>query len=112
MKKNGYTIPELLVIIIVVGLIALISITQVSYAFSEINNTEKQKEDVKLVVEQATEYYAKNNKEKFAKEEPSYIYAKEVAQAGYLFEKEEYNTMKIKITYHQITETFETKVID
>lgn len=112
MKKNGYTIPELFVVIIVVGLIALVSITKVSYAFQEINNTEKQKEDVKLVVEEATQYYAKNKKEEFAKEEPSYIYAKEVAQAGYLFEKEEYNTMKVKITYNKTTETFLAEVID
>ena len=42
MKKNGYTIPELLVVIIAVGIIALVSITKVSYAFSEINSTEKQ----------------------------------------------------------------------
>lgn len=112
MKKNGYTIPELLVVIIAVGIIALVSITKVSYAFSEINSTEKQKEDVKLVVEEATQYYAKYKSEEFAKEEPSYIYAKEVAQAGFLFEKEEYNTMKVKITYNKLKNEFIAEVID
>lgn len=110
-NKNGYTIPELLIIVGVLGLIALVMITKVSFAFSQINNPEEQKELTNTLVEQASIAYAKSKKEEFM-EEDKYIYAKEVASAGFLFEKEEYNTMKIKIKYIKDTKTFEAEVVE
>lgn len=111
-QKEGYTIPELLIVVGALGLIALIMITKVSFAFSEINNPEEQKEMTHALVEQATLAYAKSKKEEFMKEEEVYIFAKEVASAGFLFEKEEYNTMKVKITYSKDTNDFRTEVVE
>ncbi|MCI8575690.1 MAG: type II secretion system protein [Bacilli bacterium] len=111
-QKNGYTIPELLIVIGVIGVIALVAITKVSYAFSEINNPDEQKEVTKSLVEQAAIAYAKSKKEEYKKDEETYIFAKEVASAGFLFEKEEYNTMKIKISYQKDTDTFKVEVVE
>lgn len=111
-QKNGYTIPELLIVVGAIGVIALVAITKVSFAFSEINNTEEQQDRMKSLVEQATISYAKSKMEEFAKSEDTYIFAKEVAASGFLFEKEEYNTMKIKISYNQETKTFQAEVVE
>ena len=53
-----------------------------------------------------------SKKEEFSKTEDTYIFAKEVASAGFLFEKEEYNTMKIKISYQEETKTFQIEVVE
>lgn len=111
-KKNGYTIPELLIVIGIIGLIALIGITKVSFAFSEINNPEEQKELTNSLIEEASIAYAKSKKDEFVKDEDSYIYAKEVAAAGFLFEKEEYNTIKVKITYSKDNQSFQAEVVE
>ena len=102
-NKNGYTIPELLIIVGVLGLIALVTITKVSFAFSQIT---------KSLVEQASIAYAKSKKDEYKKESETYIFAKEVAAAGFLFEKEEYNTMKVKISYHQESNSFQAEVVE
>ncbi len=111
-KKNGYTITELLIVIGVVGLIALIAMIRISFAFEEINNTEEMEQRNHHLVEQATISYAKSKKEEFAKEEDTYIYAKEVASAGFLFEKEEYNVMKVKIVYDENNDNFHAEIVD
>lgn len=110
-QKNGYTVPELLGVIIIVGFIAFIGITKVSYAFESISNPETQKEEMQKLVEQASIAYATNKKEDFKKETETYIYAKEVAAAGFLFEKDEYNSMKVKITYNSEKDTFSAEVV-
>ena len=110
-KKNGYTIPELLIVIGVVGLIAIITMIKVSFAFEEINNTEEITARNHHLVEQASISYAKSKKEEFSKEE-TYIYAKEVAAAGFLFEKDEYNVMKVKITYNENDDIFHAEIVE
>lgn len=111
-QKNGYTLPELLIVIAVVSIIALVAMIRVSYAFEEVNNTEEQENMTRHLVEQATLSYVKHKKDDFTKEDVTYIFAKEVAQAGYLFEKEEYNTMKVKITYDKSNDTFKAEVTE
>ncbi len=111
MKKNGYTIPELLVIIALLGIVTIFGIMKASYAFSEVNNTEEQKQAVKELVEHASVSYAKS-KEDWNKDEVVYVFAKEVAQAGFLFEKDEYNSMKVKITFDQEKNTFQAEVVE
>ena len=110
-KKNGYTIAELLVVIGVVGVIALIAMVRISFAFEEINNKEEIEQRNHHLVEQASVSYAKSKKEDFAKEEETYIYAKEVAPAGFLFEKEEYNVMKVKIVYDENNDKFHAEIV-
>lgn len=111
-KKYGYTIPELLIVVGILGLIALVSITKISYAFDTISNEEEKKEEIKNMVELASISYAKTKSEDFKSEKEVYIYAKEVAQAGYLFEKDEYNSMKIKITFDESKNAFQAEVVE
>ncbi len=111
-NQKGYTIPELLVVMVVVGIIAIVCIVKVSFAFSEISNPEEQKEKTERLVELASETYAKSKEDEFKKEEDTYIFAKEVAQAGFLFERDEYNSMKVKISYDKETDTFKTEVVE
>jgi len=112
MKRKGYTVPELLVIIGVLGVIALVTITKISFAFENINNPEEQQKEINHLVEQATIAYAKSKAEEFKKSEDIYIYAKEVASAGFLFEKDEYNSKKVKIIYEKETDTFKAEVVE
>lgn len=111
-NKNGYTLPELLIVIGVVGIIALITITKVSYAFESINNPEEQLRETKKLVEQATISYARSKKDEFKTKEDTYIFAKEVASAGFLFERDEYNSMKVKITFDEKNQTFSAQVVE
>ncbi|MCI8393857.1 MAG: type II secretion system protein [Bacilli bacterium] len=111
-NKKGYTVPELVAIIALTGIIALICISKTSYAFKEINDPDIQKEEVKSLVQQATKAYVKSKEEDFKKEEVTYIYAKEVATAGFLFEKDAYNSMKIKISYQKESNSFEIEVVE
>lgn len=110
-KKNGYTIPDLLIVAAIVGFIALVTIIKVSYAFSEISNPEQEERETNHLVECASVTYAKHNKDEFTKEKETFIYAKEVAAAGFLFEKEEYNSMKVKITYDEANDSFSAEVV-
>lgn len=110
-NKNGYTIPELFIVILIVGVIMAVGISKVSYAYENINQTEEQQQELEALVKQASIAYAETKKEEFKKEPETYIYAKEVAMAGFLFEKEEYNSMKIKLTYNQQKDSFTAEVV-
>lgn len=111
-EKNGYTIPELVVVIVIVGLIAIFGIMKVSYAFEEINNPEKETLETNHLVKIASEAYARVKKDEFKKAEPSYIFAKEVSEAGFLTSKENFNNLKVKITYDSESNSFTAEVIE
>ena len=50
MNKKGYTMPELLVVLGFVTVIAIISIIKVSFAFSDINNSEEIKKQMIIMM--------------------------------------------------------------
>lgn len=112
MKKNGYTLIELLSVVAALGIVALITITKVSYAFENINNPTEQKEQMNHLVEQAAVAFARSKNDEYKKDEDTYIYAKEIAASGFLFEKEEYNSLKVKISYDKNTKSFQAEVVE
>lgn len=83
MKYNGYTIPELIVVIAVLGIVFLVTLIKTSYAFSNNSQIDILESNYYLIERQA-EVYAENNKDKFNDDNELYILAKDLVDAGLL----------------------------
>jgi len=109
LNNFGYTKVEILVVIVLLGLVAFITINKTSYAFS-INNNEAVKEVITLIEKQAEEY-AMNNKDIFNDSNITYISVEDLINNRYLIPNEKgliispenpsksYNNNKIKLEY-------------
>ena len=107
MNNKGYTVVEMLVLFAVVGIIAIFSISRVTYSFS---NKEKitLRENAFLIIESEAKKYGENNVKKlFEKEDDYYMNVDDLVKEGYLL-KDEKNTIlgfddlndkNIKISY-------------
>ena len=108
-KKNGYTVLDVLVVVIVFGAIALFTISKVSYALSN-DASEVFKLQVNLIEMQAKKY-GEDNKDKIG-DSGMTITVKTLVTEKYLYadnedgdivdpreEKKTLNDKKIKITY-------------
>lgn len=105
MKKNGYTLVELLVVIITLGLIVFLVINKTSYAFKN-ENTTNTDSDIHLILRQAREYGSKL--ENLKEEESVVITVKDLIESGYVVgedntyitsEGDNLTDLKIKISY-------------
>jgi len=99
MKNKGYTVIELLIVIVVVGVISFTAINKASYAFSEeveeLEELEIQKQ--KLIENQAANY-GESNKDLFDESNTIYIRVKDLIEGNYLKESFSSNgEQKIKI---------------
>lgn len=83
MKNTGYTVPELLVVIAVLGIISFIIIIKTSYAFSNDGESAVLESNYYLIEKQA-EVYGENNKDKFNEDNELYILAQDLVEAGLL----------------------------
>lgn len=83
MKNKGYTIPELLVVIAVLGIVSMIAIIKTSYAFSNDLATEVQNDNYYLIEKQA-EFYGELNKDKFNENNEIFILAQDLVDANLL----------------------------
>ena len=99
MKKNGYTLPELLIVLGVVTLIALISIIKISFAYSDINNEEKIKTQEKILIKKASLAYSNTILDRLKDEKVVYVTGKDLMKSGFLAEDESYNSLKVKLSY-------------
>jgi len=111
MKKNGYTVTEMLVVIIVLGVFTLAMIATTSYAFKD-RSEDYYKEKVQLLEKQATIYGKSLNN---LKEEGNLVITvKDLVDKGYYVpdnakgdvvdprnSKGTLNSMKIKLIYNQ-----------
>ena len=61
MKKNGYTVAELIIALVVFGAVYFTIMNHVSYAFSYNNSEELQNQFVEMVKKNVTLYASKNN---------------------------------------------------
>lgn len=106
MRNKGYTIPELVAVVAVLGIISIVTLIKTSYAFSSDNEDSILESNYYLIEKQAL-MYAENNKDKFNEDNELYILAKDLVEAKLLpvdennnilsSEKDLSNT-KIKIT--------------
>lgn len=121
-NKNGYTIVELIVLIVVLGIATFITINRVSYALSD-DKSEVYKMQVKLIETQA-QVYGNTIKEEL-KNEGKTITVNTLVAENYLEadddkgkvydardEMKTLNDKKIKISYNAENDTVEAKLIE
>ncbi len=109
MQKNGFTIPELLIVIFVVGVFSLIAIHKVSYAFMEESTVVEDTEE--LILKKTSIAYA-NTILDSVKENDVYITGQDLIEAGFLVD--ENHTMasqKVKISYNTTADSIEAQVL-
>ena len=111
MKKNGYTLIELLVIIVVMGIIAFITIRGVSYALVD-NTDELYQDDIYSILESA-KLYGENNITELKEKNSMIITVQDLIDNTYLASDEEgnfndirtkgatLNNLQIALTYDQ-----------
>lgn len=83
MKNKGYTIPELLVVIALLGIVSMIAIIKTSYAFSD-NSEKSLQENNYFLIEKQAEVYGEINKDKFKEKNEIYIIAQDLVDAKLL----------------------------
>lgn len=110
LSKLGYTKIEMLIIVVLLGIVAFITINKTSYAFA-IDNTKSINEVYKLIELQAEEY-AMDNLDIFKETETTFISVDELVKNNYLIGNSEgyitnpadsskkYNDNKIKLEYN------------
>lgn len=82
MNRKGYTIPELIVVISVLGIISLITLIKTSYAFSD--TVTKHDENNYYLIEKQAEVYGTMNKDIFKDKNEIIILGKDLADAKLL----------------------------
>lgn len=98
MKNKGYTIPELVVVIVVVGVVSLIAINRVSYAFQD-TDTIVEKTEEQILIKSATAY-AKSIKDQLKNNGDVYIIGKDLVDAEYLIDDDNiYTNTKVRLSY-------------
>ena len=88
MNKNGYTAIELLILFAVIGIIAIVSINRVTYAFASKDGISL-RENAFLIIEAEAKKYGEKNPDIFKKENEYYMNVNDLIEAGYLLKGNE-----------------------
>ena len=122
LNKFGYTKVEVLVVVVLLGFVAFITINSTSYAFA-IDTTDSVKE-VKILIEKQAEEYALDNLDLFKEADTNYILVSELVENGYMMANSEglvtspdnsgktFNDNKIKVEYNKDNNKVEATFID
>ena len=122
LNKFGYTKVEVLVVVVLLGIVAFITINSTSYAFA-IDTTDSVKE-VKTLIEKQAEEYALDNLDLFKEVDTNYILVSELVENGYMMANEDgmvtspdnsgktFNDNKIKVEYDKDNNKVEATFID
>ena len=109
MDKLGYSKIEILVVIVLLGIVAFITINKTSYAFAIDKN--EAVDEVKYLIEVQAEDYALANTTLFEETDTTYISVDDLIEAGYLIGNEDglltdptdssknFNDRKVKLEY-------------
>lgn len=109
MQNKGYTIPELVIVIIVVGIFSLIAINKASYAF--VDNDVVSEETEEMILVKTANSYASSILETL-KNDDIYVTGKDLVEAGYLVDDE--NTLanvKLKLSYNAETGSVKVEIL-
>lgn len=122
LNELGYTKVEILVIVLLLGIVAFITINQTSYAFAIDSN--KSVNEVKKLIEMQAEDYAKSNLDLFAETNTTYITVNDLVDSKYLIGNNEglitnpadssknFNDNKVKLEYNQDKNEVKAKLVD
>ena len=110
MNNKGYTLPELIILAVVLGIISFVTINKASYAFEE-TEAKTTKTEEKVIIKSAT-LYGESIKDTLKKEKSKYILATDLIEAGYLGDVEEYHSLKIKLEYEEKTDQIAVELIN
>lgn len=122
LNKFGYTKMEVLVVVVLLGIVAFITINSTSYAFA-IDTTDSVKE-VKSLIEKQAEEYALDNLDLFKEADTNYILVSELVDNGYMMANDDgivtspdnsgktFNDNKIKVEYNKDNNKVEATFID
>lgn len=122
LNKFGYTKMEVLVVAVLLGIVAFITINSTSYAFA-IDTTDSVKE-VKALIEKQAEEYALDNLDLFKEADTNYILVSDLIDNGYMMTNSDgmvtspdnsgktFNDNKIKVEYNKESNKVEATFID
>ncbi len=110
MQKKGYTIPELIVVIVVVGIFSILAINKASYAFVDSDVINKETEEMILI--KASTAYA-NSIIETLKTDDIYITGKDLVEANFLIDDEHtYTNVKLKLSYNKETNAPKVEILN
>ena len=122
MNKLGYSKIEILVVIVLLGIVAFITINKTSYAFAVDQN--EAVNEVKYLIKVQAEDYALANTTLFEETNTTYISVEDLIEAGYLIGDENgllvdptdseknYNDTKVKLDYDESKNDVIATVVD
>ena len=122
MNKLGYSKIEILVVIVLLGIVAFITINKTSYAFAV--DGKEAVDEVKYLIEVQAEDYALANTTLFEETSTTYISVDDLIEAGYLIGNEEglltdptdssknFNDKKVKLEYNEKKNDVTATVVD
>ena len=122
MDKLGYSKIEILVVIVLLGIVAFITINKTSYAFAIDKN--EAVDEVKYLIEVQAEDYALANTTLFEETDTTYISVDDLIEAGYLIGNEDglltdptdssknFNDRKVKLEYYASKNNVTATVVD
>lgn len=122
MNKLGYSKIEILVVIVLLGVVAFITINKTSYAFAV--DEKGAREEVKYLIEVQAEDYALANTTLFEDTNTTYISVDDLIEAGYLVGNEDglltdpadsnknFNDTKVRLDYDKEKKDVTATVVD
>ena len=121
LNKFGYTKVELLIIIVLLGIVAFVTINKTSYAFAMDNGMAIK--DIKNLIEIQAVDFARDNLGLFNESDITYVSVNDLVQKGYLIAnsdgyvtnpanvKEYLNNNKVKLEYVRNNNTIEATLV-
>ncbi len=109
MQNKGYTIPELVIVIIVVGIFSLIAINKASYAFVD-NDVVSEETEEMILIKTATSYATSILDT--LKQDDIYITGKDLVEAGYLVDDDNtLSNIKLKLSYNADVDSAKVEIL-
>ncbi len=108
-NKEGYTIPELIVVAVLLGIFSIVTINKVSYAFLDTKEMNEKSEE--MVISKSASIYGNDHKNDLKEEKTKYVLGKDLIEAGYLADIEDYKNIRVKLEYVEATDSVSAEIM-